>query len=143
MTNDQFSALVRNMRAAQKEYFETRSKEALNKSKKLEKHVDEAISKHYNPDTQKSLFDLEPGTPTYVTLDKLPPDAELGEYKVFDCEQCTAYVQVLNCGDVYFKTITKETGRVDTTTYTGEGGKDLLKYIMKRCNEIGMKGGAQ
>lgn len=143
MTYDQFSALVRDMRAAQKEYFETRSKEALNKSKSLEKQVDEAMHKHYNQDTQKCLFDLEPGTPAYVKLDKLPPDAELGEYKVFESEQCTAYVQVLNCGDVYSKTIMKETGAVNTSTYTGEGAKDLLKYIMKRCNAIGLKGGAQ
>lgn len=131
------------MRAAQNECFETYSKYALYESKSLEKQVDEAISKHFNPDTQKCLFDLEPGTPAYVTLDKLPPDVELGEYEVFDNEQCTAYVQILNCGDVYFKTVMKETGYISAATYTGEGSKSLLKYIMKRCDEMGIKGGEQ
>lgn len=36
--------LVREMRTAQKQYFATRSKEALTRSKNLEKRVDKAIS---------------------------------------------------------------------------------------------------
>lgn len=95
MTNEEFSALVRDMRTAQNEYFKTRSKDALNKSKRLEKQVDEALHKHYNPDTQKSIFDLEHGTPSYVTLDKTPPDPALGRYKTYENEQVIAYVQVL------------------------------------------------
>ncbi len=141
MTNEEFSALVRDMRTAQNDYFKTRSKDALNKSKRLERQVDEALHKHYNPDTQKSIFDLEQGTPSYVTLDKTPPDPALGRCKVFESDQCIAYVQVLDNKEVYFKTIMKATGYVQTATYTGTGGEDLLNYIMERCQEIGLKGG--
>jgi 6-pyruvoyl-tetrahydropterin synthase len=40
---DKFVILVKEMRTAQKEYFRTRDKGLLNKSKRLEKEVDEAI----------------------------------------------------------------------------------------------------
>lgn len=40
---DEFYSLVKNMRAAQREFFRTRSKESLQKSKKLERHVDDEI----------------------------------------------------------------------------------------------------
>ena len=139
MTNEEFSALVRDMRTAQNEYFKTRSKDALNKSKRLERQVDEALHKHYNQDTQQSMFDLEQGTPSYVTLDKTPPDPALGRYKTFESEQVIAYVQVLDNKEVYFKTVTKVTGQVQTTTYTGTGAEDLLKYIVDRCREIAEK----
>lgn len=43
MTHTQFAALVERMRAAQKEYFKTRDKGALQESKALEKKVDAAI----------------------------------------------------------------------------------------------------
>ena len=141
MTNEEFSALVRDMRTAQNEYFKTRSKDALNKSKRLEKQVDEALHKHYNPDTQQSMFDLEQGTPSYVTLDKTPPDPALGRYKAFESEQVISYVQVLDNKEVYFKTVMKATGYIQTATYTGKGGEDLLKYIEERCKEIETKGG--
>ncbi len=42
---DSFMSLVREMRAAQKEYFRTRSRESLQQSKALESRVDEEIRK--------------------------------------------------------------------------------------------------
>ena len=41
---DGFMQLVKDMRAAQKEYFSTRSKESLQRSKALERRVDEEIA---------------------------------------------------------------------------------------------------
>lgn len=41
---DGFMQLVKEMRAAQKEYFSTRSKESLQRSKALERRVDEEIA---------------------------------------------------------------------------------------------------
>lgn len=43
MTNEDFFQLVDDMRKAQKEYFATKSKAALIRSKELEKKVDECI----------------------------------------------------------------------------------------------------
>ncbi len=51
----EFYLLVKEMREAQKEYFRTRSKESLIKSKTLEKRVDEALS------GQATLFDGKKG----------------------------------------------------------------------------------
>ena len=51
MTSAEFYSLVREMRNAQREYFRTRSKDSLMKSKALEKQVDEALS------GQRTLFD--------------------------------------------------------------------------------------
>ena len=39
----EFVALVREMRQAQKEYFKTRDRDVLNRSKSLERQVDKAI----------------------------------------------------------------------------------------------------
>jgi Na+/phosphate symporter len=46
--------LVREMRAAQKEYFKKRSKDVLNRSKELERKVDNYIQSIIN--TQQKLF---------------------------------------------------------------------------------------
>jgi len=43
MSDDAFVSKVREMRAAQKEYFKTRSYDVLNRSKSLEKEVDKII----------------------------------------------------------------------------------------------------
>lgn len=51
MTSAEFNSLVREMRNAQREYFRTRSKERLMKSKALERRVDNALS------GQRTLFD--------------------------------------------------------------------------------------
>ncbi len=51
MTSSEFFLLVRDMRYAQREYFRTRSKDSLMRSKALEKQVDEALS------GQATLFD--------------------------------------------------------------------------------------
>ncbi len=51
MTKSDFFSLVRDMRNAQREYFRTRSKDSLRRSKALEKQVDEALS------GQATLFD--------------------------------------------------------------------------------------
>ena len=50
----EFIAAVKEMRALQKEYFRTRSKEVLRKCTALERQVDELVKKYENP--QKSLF---------------------------------------------------------------------------------------
>lgn len=55
MTSVEFYSLVQEMREAQKEYFRTRSKDSLRKSKTLEKRVDEVIS------GQGRLFDSKKG----------------------------------------------------------------------------------
>jgi hypothetical protein len=55
----EFQQLVAEMRAAQKEYFnpKTRTLEVLNKSKQLEKKVDEALIEFNKPkETQSTLF---------------------------------------------------------------------------------------
>ena len=44
MNNAEFIALVRDMRLCQREYFRSRSKNVLLKSKALEKKVDDALS---------------------------------------------------------------------------------------------------
>lgn len=45
MDLEQLKSLVRDMRTAQKEYFKTRSHDALQRSKALEKRVDEEVAK--------------------------------------------------------------------------------------------------
>ena len=50
----EFIELVRQMRAAQKEYFKTRSKDVLNRSKELERKVDAELQSINN--TQQTLF---------------------------------------------------------------------------------------
>jgi len=47
-TNIQLTELVRQMRTAQKTYFRTRTKEALNESMRLERSVDQFLSKTDN-----------------------------------------------------------------------------------------------
>ena len=53
-TMKEFIELVREMRAAQKEYFSKRSKDVLNRSKELERKVDAELQSINN--TQQSLF---------------------------------------------------------------------------------------
>jgi hypothetical protein len=56
----QFFKLVKAMREAQKEYFSTRSQQALQKSKELEKRVDASIKRgddYLQQQLQPSLFD--------------------------------------------------------------------------------------
>lgn len=50
----EFIELVREMRAAQKEHFKTRSKDVLNRSKELERKVDAELQSINN--TQQTLF---------------------------------------------------------------------------------------
>jgi hypothetical protein len=50
----EFIELVRQMRSAQKEYFRTRSKDVLNRSKELERKVDAELQSINN--TQQTLF---------------------------------------------------------------------------------------
>lgn len=50
----EFIELVREMRAAQKEYFSKRSKDVLNRSKELERKVDVGLQSINN--TQQTLF---------------------------------------------------------------------------------------
>jgi hypothetical protein len=50
----EFIELVRQMRTAQKEYFKTRTKDALNRSKELERKVDAELQSIN--DTQQTLF---------------------------------------------------------------------------------------
>lgn len=52
MTNEEFRKLVSEMRHSQKEYFRTRSGDALDKSKRLERQVDKALADN----GQKELF---------------------------------------------------------------------------------------
>jgi hypothetical protein len=53
MTHEEFVNLTEKMRLAQKSYFRTKSAQALDQSKRLEKQVDEAIAKFR--DGQKQL----------------------------------------------------------------------------------------
>ncbi len=55
MNEQEFRKLVADMRHAQKEYFRTRSGNALSESKKLEKKVDEELAKA--EESQGRLFD--------------------------------------------------------------------------------------
>ena len=54
MNNLEFYNLVKEMRQAQKEYFRTRSKDILNRSKELERKVDAELQSIN--DNQTSLF---------------------------------------------------------------------------------------
>lgn len=47
---EDFKKLVAKMREAQKEYFRTREKTALKKSKELERQVDEELKRSYTAD---------------------------------------------------------------------------------------------
>lgn len=53
MNDEQFKALVNKMRQAQKEYFRTRSSQSLERSKKLEREVDQELQRS---DRQGELF---------------------------------------------------------------------------------------
>ncbi len=59
-STDEFIELVRNMRLAQKEYFDMRSWNALNAARLYEKAVDEFLKlntlTHIEDDRQQSLF---------------------------------------------------------------------------------------
>lgn len=59
MTAGQFADIVAEMRAAQKCYFRTRSQKSLEKSKELEKNVDDIIAKReaMQKGKQLSLFE--------------------------------------------------------------------------------------
>lgn len=54
MTDQQFRDLVAELRHTQKEYFRTRSATVLEKSKALEKRVDQALQEFSS--TQKEMF---------------------------------------------------------------------------------------
>lgn len=57
MPNNQFRDLVRDMRAAQREYFKTRSHFALQRSKELERQVDAELKADDRPNPkQPTLF---------------------------------------------------------------------------------------
>lgn len=53
-----FVRLVEQVRSAQKDYFRTRSTNALNKSKRLERELDEWLMRYRHPETkrQEMLF---------------------------------------------------------------------------------------
>jgi hypothetical protein len=55
-TMKEFIELVREMRNAQKEYFKTRSRDLLSKSKQLEKQVDDEIKRAKEGASQTALF---------------------------------------------------------------------------------------
>lgn len=57
MNYQQFRSLIAEMRAAQKEYFRTRSSDLLTLSKRLEKQVDAELTSN----GQKSLLEEEEG----------------------------------------------------------------------------------
>ncbi|WP_296029094.1 hypothetical protein [uncultured Treponema sp.] len=59
MTAGQFADIVAEMRAAQKSYFRTRSQKSLEKSKELEKAVDNIIARReaMQKEKQLSLFE--------------------------------------------------------------------------------------
>lgn len=56
MTYKEFAELVCNMRTAQKTYFRTRNYADLDRSKILERQVDQALRDLSNPQNQYSLF---------------------------------------------------------------------------------------
>jgi hypothetical protein len=56
MKPEEFYLLVANMRNAQKEYFKTRSRDLLSKSKQLEKQVDDEIKRAKEGASQTALF---------------------------------------------------------------------------------------
>ena len=56
MKPEEFYLLVANMRNAQKEYFKTRSRNLLSKSKQLEKQVDDEIKRAKEGASQTALF---------------------------------------------------------------------------------------
>lgn len=57
MTEKEIIRLAEKMRNAQKDYFATRSRTALNESKRLERQLDEAIE-DYNHQNPQLLIDL-------------------------------------------------------------------------------------
>lgn len=126
MNVDEIIAKVRDLRNAQKTYSGTEEDEV--KMKALEKELDEAIEWYY------ITGPLDPDTPKYVSLDQNPPDIKNGRYTSFGSKIGTTFVQVLDCREVYFKTVCKD-GRVMTVTYTGTAADALLKYFKERDEE--------
>lgn len=57
MTHEEFVALVKSMRDAQKTYFKTRRFSDMELSKNLERQVDAAIKEIRHPERQAKLFD--------------------------------------------------------------------------------------
>lgn len=57
MKAEEFYALVADMRNAQKEYFRSRSKDWLSRSKQLESKVDSEIKKRIENANQTTLFE--------------------------------------------------------------------------------------
>lgn len=56
MKPEEFYLLVANMRNSQKEYFRTRSRDLLSKSKQLEKQVDDEIKRAKEGASKTALF---------------------------------------------------------------------------------------
>ena len=140
MNQQEFEAKVAQMRQAQKNYFATKDRAYLTESKALEREIDKELEARKNPDTQKGLFDLDPDTPAYVSLDKNPPDIKNGRFVSFRSKVGATHVQVLNSRDVYFKTVMDD-GRVSTMTFDQDSARELLQYIVERDSET--KGGEQ
>lgn len=126
MNVDEIIAKVRDLRNAQKTYSGTEEDEV--KMKALEKELDEAIEEYFK------IGPLDQDTPKYVSLDQNPPDIKNGRYTSFGSKIGTTFVQVLECREVYFKTVCKD-GRVMTVTYTGPAADALLKYFTERDKE--------
>lgn len=129
MNVDEIIAKVRDLRNAQKTYSGTDEDEV--KMKALEQELDEAIEEYFK------IGPLDPDTPKYVSLDQNPPDIKNGRYTAFGSKIGTTFVQVLDCREVYFKTVCKD-GRVMTVTYTGPAADALLKYFTARDEETKM-----
>ena len=91
---NEFIELVRQMREAQKEYFRTRDRQVLQRSKALEKRVDALIAEYNEP---KSLFDTE--KPLNPFKDKM--DLQIGDFLEMDDVKYTC-VEGNRCEDCAF-----------------------------------------
>lgn len=127
---NEFIELVRQMREAQKEYFRTRDKQVLQRSKALEKRVDAFIAEYDNK--PKGLFDTE--KPLNPFKDKMEP--QIGSVLEMDDVKYTC-VEGSRCEDcAFFGNASLSCEAPDMLLCTDKNRKDHTNVIFVR-----MKGG--
>ena len=82
--------------------------------------------------------------PSYVTPGTYPPDMANGDFIAFSSDNgIKTFFQVTNDSNVWFKIVTSEGIVTNTSTFTGDPARMLLKYIQMRMKEIEESAGAK
>ena len=114
MTDQELFAKVAQMRDWQKSYFQYRTSDALARAKECEREIDKELERRKNPDTQRSLFEVElpkedtnPPTVTHIVFRGYSSDP-----KVIDA---TTYVWIDEDGLLHIKTVRQIQGELKVT----------------------------